>query len=179
MITLAALVNNQMEFDGSALDFLVQYCNDYPYCQASRMLLAKAMFLEGKDSEGLHVKRALVYAPDRKLFLKFLHEPPQNRTERQQKQQDIIERFLQENPRIKPRKDVSEGSVLSKIDDDSVEEDSELVSETLADILLQQGKNEKALGIYEKLCLKYPEKSSYFAKKIASIKQQTDNLTND
>ena len=179
MITLTALVHNQIEYDDTALDFLVQYCNKYSYCQVSKMLLAKAMLLTGKDHEGGYAQSAMLYAPDKKLFAAFLHEPDRNLTEKQQKQQDIIDRFLKENPRLSSRKDASAAPDQQEINDNSVAEDDELVSETLADILLKQGKNHKALGIYEKLCLKYPEKSSYFAKKIEQIKQQTDNLSND
>lgn len=176
MITLAALINHQMELDESALDFLMGYCREYPYCQPAQMLLAKAVFLAGKDDHELYADQALAYAPDRKRFLKFLHQPPKPLSEKQLKQQEIIERFLKEQPSITPRRDPSEVPV---IDHDMADEDPEVVSETLADILFKQGKNEKALGIYEKLCLKYPEKSSYFAKKIESIKNSSGNPTND
>jgi hypothetical protein len=178
MITLTALVNNQIEYDDAALDFLVQYGNNYPYCQVSKMLLARAMHLTGKDPEGVYAQSAMLYAPEKKQFSAFLLEPDTSLSEKQLKQQDIIDRFLKENPRISSRKEASAASEQQEIDDNSVAEDDELVSETLADILLKQGNNHKAMGIYEKLCLKYPEKSSYFAKKIEQIKQQTDNLSN-
>ncbi len=178
MITLTALINNQIEFDDTVLDFLDGYCNDYPYCQVSNMLLARAMHITGKDSEGVYAQRARLYAPDKKLFAAFLHKKGLDLTEKQQKQQDIIDRFLKENPRISSPKEPVAASDTPEIIDNSVEEDNDLVSETLADILLKQGKTQKALGIYEKLCLKYPEKSSYFAEKIEQIKQQTDNMSN-
>ena len=48
----------------------------------------------------------------------------------------------------------------------------EIVTEAMADVLLQQGKAEKAKEIYEKLSLIYPTKIAYFAAKIESLKQQ-------
>ncbi len=172
MVTLTALIRNQILYDDTTLDFLVQYCNNNPYCQVANMLLARAMLLTGKDAEGVYAQRAMLYAPDKKLFAAFLHKPGADLTEKQQKQQDIIDRFLKENPRISSQKEAVAAPNPPAIVDNSVEEDNELVSETLADILLKQGKNQKALGIYEKLCLKYPEKSSYFANQIENLKNQ-------
>ena len=45
----------------------------------------------------------------------------------------------------------------------------ELVSETLAAILVAQGRNDEAKTMYAKLCLKNPEKSSYFAALIEQL----------
>ncbi|MDE6483239.1 MAG: hypothetical protein K2L01_05725 [Rikenellaceae bacterium] len=47
--------------------------------------------------------------------------------------------------------------------------DEEVVSETLAEIYAAQGMKERAAELYRKLCLKYPEKSVYFASRIASL----------
>ncbi|MFO7979055.1 MAG: hypothetical protein R6U64_10385 [Bacteroidales bacterium] len=81
-------------------------------------------------------------------------------------QRQIIERFLQENPRMAIRKELlSDVNLAGK----SVADDHELVSETLAQVLAKQGKTQKALEVYRKLSLKYPEKSSYFAKIIEAL----------
>ena len=51
----------------------------------------------------------------------------------------------------------------------SVAENDELITETLAAIYYQQKNYEKAQEAYQKLSLKYPEKSVYFASRIKEI----------
>jgi hypothetical protein len=52
----------------------------------------------------------------------------------------------------------------------SNETPSSIMTETLAQIYLEQKKYTKAIQAYEILILKYPEKSSFFADRIKNIK---------
>ena len=51
----------------------------------------------------------------------------------------------------------------------SVETNHDIISETLAKLLEIQGKNAKAIEMYEQLSLKHPEKADVFAMRIAAL----------
>lgn len=54
----------------------------------------------------------------------------------------------------------------------SVTENADLASETLADLLAAQQLYDKAAKMYERLIMKFPEKSAYFAAKIEKLKKK-------
>ncbi|WP_029164095.1 tetratricopeptide repeat protein [Anaerophaga thermohalophila] len=53
----------------------------------------------------------------------------------------------------------------------SFEENDDLMTETLANIHIKQGRYQKAIEIFERLRLKYPEKSVYFAGRIEEMEE--------
>jgi hypothetical protein len=84
-----------------------------------------------------------------------------------EKKFDLIERFIELNPKISQVKDTTSIPInIAK----SNETPSSIMTETLAQIYLEQKKYTKAVQAYEILILKYPEKSSFFADRIKNIK---------
>ncbi|HLP34212.1 MAG TPA: hypothetical protein VK202_12095 [Bacteroidia bacterium] len=82
----------------------------------------------------------------------------------------IISRFITESPSIsRPKAEFFNPANMAKM---SVEEDEDLVTETLARINLKQGNYKKAIRMFEKLCLKFPEKMPYFVDLIQKIKTE-------
>jgi len=100
--------------------------------------------------------------------IKEPEQPAGNLTK--QVQADLIDKFISSNPRIEPRTDKTEHPV-EDLSTPYVEEKGGFVTETLARIYINQGYYSKAIDIYEKLCLKFPEKSGYFATQIEKIKE--------
>lgn len=83
---------------------------------------------------------------------------------------DILDKFIKENPSIsRPKAEFFNPMNMAKT---SVEEDEDLVTETLAGLYYKQGNHKKAIRAYEKLCLLYPSKMTYFASLIQKIKSE-------
>ncbi|MGV0925348.1 hypothetical protein [Empedobacter tilapiae] len=111
--------------------------------------------------------------------------PSQSKTQKEiEEEQEIAEReikykliddFLEKNPKIVPMKktDITPANTSSNFVQNT-EEYSDLMTETLAQIYIEQKKYDKAIKAYKILILKYPEKNSLFANRIKEI----ENLKN-
>jgi tetratricopeptide (TPR) repeat protein len=94
--------------------------------------------------------------------------------EEKKKKSELIDKFIESNPKIISVKNAP----VSPINIDKPSQDnSYLMTETLAKVYLEQKKYQKAIQAYEILILKYPEKSSFFADRISDIRilQQNNN----
>ncbi len=87
----------------------------------------------------------------------------------------LIDDFLERNPKIVPMKKTDITPVHQSANFvQNTAEYSDLMTETLAQIYIEQKKYDKAIKAYKILILKYPEKNSLFANRIKEI----ENLKN-
>ncbi len=80
----------------------------------------------------------------------------------------LIRNFIQEEPGV-IRAD-QKTSLRGDVSLSSIKEHDGFITDTLAKIYVKQGLFAKAIYAYEKLSLKYPEKSAYFAAQIEKIR---------
>ncbi|MFM8371929.1 MAG: hypothetical protein ACKOCO_06055, partial [Bacteroidota bacterium] len=73
---------------------------------------------------------------------------------------------------IQNSKNIPQGTgVAQMLAERSVSENKDVISETLARLFARQGYREKAILMYERLILTFPEKSAYFAAEIDKLKK--------
>ena len=83
---------------------------------------------------------------------------------------DLINNFLRRQPRLtRPAMLPPNPNAQADLSVRSTRAEHELVSESLAAILVRQGKTARAIEIYEKLMVKQPEKMAYFASQIQQL----------
>jgi hypothetical protein len=97
-------------------------------------------------------------SPERHIIKK------KERDRKADKQAELIDEFIRKQPAMpRPQAHFFNPEEAAK---ESVVDEENIVSETLARIYFDQKYYEKAINIYRKLSLIYPEKSSYFAAQI-------------
>lgn len=89
---------------------------------------------------------------------------------KQKEQIEIINQFIKKQPSITKNS-------LPSVDSPDLAEKSisltdNIVSETLVEILLRQGKKDKAIEVLKKLIWKFPQKKSIFAAQIEELRKQ-------
>ena len=93
-----------------------------------------------------------------------------SKNDEKEKKQELIDLFINTNPKITPVKPASKNSTIDSYKETPTDTHT-VMTETLARIYTKQKKYSNAIKAYEILSLKFPEKSSFFANQIKELKK--------
>ena len=137
---------------------------------------------ENQIIEDIHGEKERLDADELKIMtgedelLELEEENLQDIADGKMKNDELINKFIIDSPHILPPKPDVSDKEQTDISESSGREDEGFITETLAKIYINQGYYSKAIFAYEKLSLKFPEKSSYFATQIERIKKLINEL---
>ena len=99
---------------------------------------------------------------------------PRKKTKKNQS--ELIEKFIQNEPQMEKHKLASDENSYEQVDlaSENIRQSDKFYTETLAKLMVKQKKYKKAVEIYEKLRLKFPEKRAYFASQIEKVKEKSN-----
>ena len=194
---ISNIISNTLSIDKKEIKELNEIIQKYHYFQTTHLLLCKGLHNTESIRYKTQLRKAGSYSANRKILYKLINsgKPKTNKSQEKiilgneyhsfldwlyiikaekinrfdnGKSDVIIEKFIKNQPKIlqiskhqffKPS-DIAKKSIL---------ENHDLITETLAKVYVKQNHFEKAILAYQKLSLKYPQKSSYFAEQIKII----------
>ena len=90
-------------------------------------------------------------------------------------EEKIIDEFITNSPKITPaKKEEGEKEEKEDLADTSTRFQADIGTEYLAEIYVEQGKIDRAISIYKKLGLKFPQKKSFFAARIKDLESKKE-----
>ena len=131
--------------------------------------LSAEMALLEEKRKSLDELKAIIAARLKEMEAEKQHKDEDKSAPKKLSRKELIDKFIVENPSISRPK--AEFFNPISVAQNSITDQENIVSETLAQIYAKQGYTEKAISIYQKLCLKYPEKSVYFAAQIEELRK--------
>lgn len=166
--------NTQDELQGNIIREKVFIIPEIDLRGSHEELSAEMALLEEKR-KSLDELKAIIAARLKEIEEEKLQKEAGKPIAKKLSRKELIDKFITENPSIsRPKAEFYNPLTVAQ---NSIIDQENIVSETLAKIYEQQGYVEKAISIYEKLRLKYPEKSRYFAAQIERLKESQKSQT--
>ena len=135
--------------------------------------LSAEMALLEEKRKSLDERKAIIAHRLKELEAEKQRKESEPEKPKKMSRKELIDKFILENPSISRPK--AEFYNPISVAQNSIIDQENIVSETLAKIYEKQGYFEKAISIYEKLGLKYPKKSRYFAAQIERLQESKES----
>jgi len=200
---LIRLITNPELLNEETLPQIKELVVDFPYFQSAWLLLLRNLKNISSPEFTDSLRSAAPRISDRRLLYLYLHpervtaESPFLKTRKEKfhpvhefdfsrftdvksagdpldKRTRMIDDFLRNRSDIRFQRPADNES-REDLSESSASEHDDFLTETLAEIFVGQKKFKKAIESFEKLSLKFPEKSIYFAARIEEIKSLLNN----
>lgn len=182
-------LQNPEKLDENSLPHLKEIVEHYPFFGIGWMLFLKNLKILNHPDFDFYLPKGAFYVPDRKKLYNFLMASQAEYEGMVEELKELSKGYVPGVYRLSTEKESTDSleDLVRSIRDKSALEnarkyaknersgfkqvDVEFVTETLARIYEKQELYGEAISAYEKLSLKYPEKSVYFASRIEEIKK--------
>ena len=171
---LYQLLREPQLIEATHLPALESLIASYPYCASFVFLYLYGLAKTEDVRYSAELKRYVAYLPHREQLFQLLSKSgsqDENLTQETKGQDDFAEEDKTDSL-VELTSELNSSSEETQIvGEDVVAKGSELFTETLAKIYIQQGKYERALSIINSLYLQYPQKNRYFAEQIRYLER--------
>lgn len=173
---LVQLISSEAE-----INLIKTFFDKYSWSPHLRILLLQKLKKINYEVYLSFLSQVSFFISDRRMLYKILNEETESKVleikenplvqkpKLIEENKEKIEKFIIEDPKIKIN---PEKIIKGDLSEESTKDNLEIVTETLAKIYISQDKKSKAIEIYKKLIVKYPEKISYFANQIELLEKE-------
>ena len=179
------IAESPVKLDGESLQVLEEIVEQFPTFQVGWMLLLQNLYMTKDMRFNQFLEKGAIRVADRrKLYFtlygeKYIPQVPVNNTDPEIEQlsreyqpaYQVVAELLVEENLTDLAKSIGRKTPVPDKQKDKTESSGIFVTETLAGIYVKQKLYKEAIDAFEKLVLKFPEKSSYFADRIEEIKK--------
>jgi hypothetical protein len=166
---------HELTFDAPTVDYIAKQCFDVSTDLPEKEDLDEMTFphIDAQESDEEDVDKSLLVVMSFAEWLQFLQH--KTRHEQQEEQEKSALKAMWQRQKLAEALEEESDEIPASVFEmavNSISREDGVVSESMAIVYAKQGKIRESIEMYQKLCLKNPDKSVYFAQKIESLQKE-------
>jgi hypothetical protein len=166
---------HELTFDAPAVDYFAKQGIDVSADLPEKEDLDEMTFphIDAQESDEEDVDKSLLVVMSFAEWLQFLQH--KTRHEQQEEQEKSALKAMWQRQKLAEALEEESDEIPASVFEmavNSISREDGVVSESMAIVYAKQGKIRESIEMYQKLCLKNPDKSVYFAQKIENLQKE-------